>query len=187
MKNDLIINKPEAQQRGQRIAQGLLTVGFWVLFLSLLRPLLALVGWLIGIHLFTHEMIEKDGGRVLIRTLCDYGLVVLLLAIVLRSWAWYNHRRFAGKDQRRKTLPPIPLEVVARYHQVDPSALSLWQKDRCLYVRHSTEGKVLEVQSSEPPPWGVDASSVTVVQCPLFGSCGGHEAESIVAPQPPGM
>ena len=62
MKDDIIIDKPEAQQRSQRIAQGLLTVGFWCLFLSLLRPLVALVGWLIGIHLFTHEMIEKDGG-----------------------------------------------------------------------------------------------------------------------------
>ena len=187
MKDNIIIEKPEAQQRSQRIAQGLLTVGFWFLFLSLVRPLVALVGWLIGIHLFTHEMIEKDGGRALMGMLFDYGLVVLLLAVVLRSWAWYNHRRFAGRDQRRKTMPPIPLEVVARYHQVDPSALSMWQKDRGLYVRHNASGKVLEVQSSEPPPWGVDASSVTVIQCPLFGSCGEHEAESTVAPQPPGM
>lgn len=186
MKDDIIIEKPEAQQRGQRIAQGLLTVGFWCLFLSLLRPLLALVGWLIGIHLFTHEMIEKDGGWVLLGTLRDYGLVVLLLAIVLRSWAWYNHRRFAGRDQRRKTMPPISLEAIARYHQVDPSALSLWTKDRCLYVRHNDQGKVLEVQSSEPPPWGVEASCVTVMQHPLFCPYGDSAAESTVTPPPSG-
>lgn len=187
MKDDIIIDKPEAQQRGQRIAQGLLTVGFWCLFLSLLRPLLALVGWLIGIHLFTHEMIDKDGGRVLLGTLRDYGLVVLLLAVVLRSWAWYNHRRFAGRDQRRKTMPPIPLEVIARYHQVDPSALSLWQKDRCLYVRHNAQGKVLEVQSSEPPPWGVEASCVTVTQHPLFCPYGDSAEEAAVVSPPPAL
>lgn len=187
MKNPIIIDKPEAQQRSQRIAQGLLTVGFWCVFLSLLRPLLALIGWLVGIRLFTYEMIEQDGGRVLMGTLRDYGLVVLLLAVVLRSWAWYNHRRFAGRDQRRRTMQPVSMEVIARYHNVDPSALSMWKRDRCLYVRHNAQGQVLEVQASEPPPWGVGASYVSVEQKPFSDRYEGYEEESTVSSAPLGL
>jgi biofilm PGA synthesis protein PgaD len=185
MKDNLIIDKPEAQQRSQRIAQGLLTVGFWFLFLSLLRPLLALIGWLVGIHLFTHEMIEQNGGWVLIETLRNYGLVVLLMAVVLRSWAWYNHRRFAGKDQRRRTMAPISLEVIARYHQVDPSALALWQKDRRLFVRHNAQGQVLEVQASEPPLWD-GAIPVTLAQHALSSLSVDGEGDPTSLPLPPG-
>jgi biofilm PGA synthesis protein PgaD len=178
MGDDLIIEKPEAQNRSQRLAQGLLTVGFWCFFLSLLRPLLALFGWLIGIRLFTHEMIENNGGRILLEALRNYGLVVLLLAVILRGWAWYNHRRFAGKDKRRRTMAPVPLKEVAKYHDVDATALALWREDRCLYVRHSDEGKVLEVQAAEPPPWDDCVCRVTLVRNPSAGACGEcrHEA-----------
>lgn len=172
MDDGLIIEKPEAQHRGQRVAQGLLTVGFWCLFLSLLRPLVALFGWLVGIRIFTYEMIEKDGGRVLFETLKNYGLVVLLIAVILRTWAWYNHRRFAGKDKRRNTMAPIPIEEIARYHNVDPTALAMWRKDRCLYVRHSEEGRVLEVQAAEPPPWGYCACRVSLARNVPPGGCG---------------
>jgi biofilm PGA synthesis protein PgaD len=164
MGDDLIIEKPEAQNRSQRLAQGLLTVGFWCFFLSLLRPLLALFGWLIGIRLFTHEMIENNGGRILLEALRNYGLVVLLLAVILRGWAWYNHRRFAGRDKRRRTMAPVPLKEVAEYHDVDATALALWREDRCLYVRHSDKGKVLEVQAAKPPPWDDCVCRVTLVR-----------------------
>lgn len=184
MGDDVIIDKPEAQNRGQRVAQGLLTVGFWCLFLSLLRPLLALLGWLVGIRLFTHEMIEKNGARLLLEALRNYGLVVLLLAVILRSWAWYNHRRFAGRDKRRKTLPPIPLEEIARFHKVDTTALSLWQKDRWLYVRHNEEGAVLEVQAAEPPPWGDCACRVSLARQISPGGCGMCDEGASVSPPP---
>lgn len=171
MGTGLIIEKPEAQKRGQRVAQGLLTVGFWCLFLSLLRPLLALFDWFIGIRLFTHEMIEKDGGRLLFETLRNYGLVVLVMALILRTWAWYNHRRFAGKDKRRTTMAPVSLEEIARYHNVDPTALAMWRQDRSLYVRHSEEGRVLEVQSAEPPPWKPCVRSVSLARESCTEAC----------------
>jgi poly-beta-1,6-N-acetyl-D-glucosamine biosynthesis protein PgaD len=147
MKNKIIIDKPERQQRSQRIVQVILTAGFWFLFLSLLRPLLALAGWLVGFHLFTHEMIDNNGGQALLKALRDYGLVVLLLALMLRSWAYYNQQRFKGRNQRRKPVQPMPREIIAQYHQVDPTALSLWQKSRWLYMQHNAEGRILEVQT----------------------------------------
>ncbi|ABA90024.1 PgaD [Syntrophotalea carbinolica DSM 2380] len=162
MGDNLIIEKPEAQNRGQRLAQGVLTVGFWCLFLSLLRPLLTLFAWLIGIRLFTYEMIEKDGGRLLLEALRNYGLVVLVLAVILRTWAWYNHRRFAGREKRRNTMPPLSTDEITGYYGVDPTALAMWRKDGSLYVRHNKEGKVLEVQTAQPPPWGDCACSVSL-------------------------
>lgn len=171
MGDDLIIEKPDAQNRGQRLAQGVLTVGFWCLFLSLLRPLLTLFGWMIGIRLFTCEMIEKDGGRLLLETLSKYGLVVLVLAVTLRTWAWYNHRRFAGREKRRNTMPPLPIDEIARYYGVDPTALAMWRKDRSLYVRHNNDGKVLEVQAAQPPPWGYCSCSVNLSRYVSPGGC----------------
>jgi biofilm PGA synthesis protein PgaD len=163
---NLIIDKPEAQKRGQRVAQGLLTAGFWCLFLSLLRPLLALLGWLIGIRLFTREMIEKGGGWQFLEALRNYGLVVLLMAIILRTWALYNHRRFAGRDKRRNTMPPVSIEEIARYHHVDPTSLTVWRKDRRLFVRHNEGGKVLEVRATDPAPWEYGAGSINSTREP---------------------
>lgn len=156
MKNNLIIDKPEQQDPRQRLLQSVLTLGFWMLFLSLLRPALALVAWLVGVRIFTYEMIDKDGGRLLLDVLWKYGLVLIAIALILRSWAWYNQRRFGGKDRRRKPVEPMSLETIARYHKVDPRALDLWQQDRWLYVRHNPAGRVLEVQANLPPSQGQD-------------------------------
>lgn len=165
MKNKIIIDKPERQQRSQRIVQVILTAGFWFLFLSLLRPLLALAGWLVGFHLFTHEMIDNNGGQALLKALRDYGLVVLLLALMLRSWAYYNQQRFKGRNQRRKPVQPMPREIIAQYHQVDPTALSLWQKSRWLFIRHDAEGRILKVHSG-PQPVSPSPIAPTMVTSP---------------------
>ena len=169
MKNHIIIEKPERQQRSQRIVQVVLTAGFWFLFLSLLRPLLALAGWLVGFHLFTHEMIDHDGGQALLKALRGYGLVVVLLALVLRSWAWYNKQRFKGRNQRRKPVEPMPREIIAQYHQVDPTALFLWQKSRWLLMRHNAAGQILEVQTEpqQTVPANIHSDMVTNPKSPF--------------------
>lgn len=185
MKNDFIIHKPERQDRGHRLLQGVLTAGFWLLFLSLLRPVLALVAWLVGLQIFTHEMIDKNGGRALLEALWDYGLVLLTIALVMRTWAWYNRRRFAGMDRRRKPVEPMSLETIARYHQVDPRALALWQQDRWLYVRHNAAGRVLEVQANNPPSQSQECLCVALTQHPLHPKGGKRDADRRFTQPPP--
>ncbi len=142
---DPIIEKPQAQAKKQRLAQGAITATFWFLFLYLLRPLFTLIAWLVGAVLFSREMVENQGLHVLGRVLVWYGLVILVMGFVLRSWAWYNQKRFAGRNKRRTVPHFVPIEELAAFNRVDPGSLACWQQARRLLIRHDPSGNVVEV------------------------------------------
>lgn len=151
MTRDPIIEKPQAQDKKQRLAQGALTAAFWFLFVYLLRPVFTLVAWLVGAVLFSREMVGNDRLYELARVLGWYSLVILVIGLVLRSWAWYNYKRFAGRDKRRTVPHFISLEEIAAFNRVDPGRLACWQRARRLLIRHDPEGRVVEVISEKSP------------------------------------
>lgn len=149
MTRDPIIEKPQAQGKRQRLAQGAITAAFWFLFIYLLRPVFTLIAWLVGAVLFSREMVENQGLHVLGRVLVWYGLVILIMGLVLRSWAWYNQKRFAGRNKRRSVRHFVPLEEIAAFNRVDPGSLACWQRAKRLLIRHDPEGRVVEVNPGD--------------------------------------
>lgn len=80
------------------------TALFWLAWIYLISPLLSLLLWLVGIQLFTDEMLARGGYRALLRELGDYGLVISLMLLAISSWIEWNQRRY-GRNNKR-TLPP---------------------------------------------------------------------------------
>ncbi len=150
MHRKLIIEKPQSQDKTQRLAQGTITAAFWFLFLYLLRPIFTLIAWIVGAVIFSREMVGYGGFEGLQRSLLWYLLVILIIAIVLRSWAWYNLKHFGGHEKRRTFIPPVPLNRVAAFYHVDPVELSCWQKSGWLLIIHDEQGRILHVRHREP-------------------------------------
>lgn len=151
MHRNLIIEKPQAQDKTQRFAQGTITAAFWFLFLYLLRPVFTLIGWIVGAVIFSREMVGYGGFDGLWTSLLWYLLVIVVMAVVLRSWACYNYKRFGVRDKRRNTIPAVPLEKVAAFNQVGPGDLCCWQKASWLFISHDEQGRICQVQYRELP------------------------------------
>jgi biofilm PGA synthesis protein PgaD len=148
MTRNPIIEKPEAVSQTQRIAQGAVTVTCWFGFGFLLRPLFTLLGWIIGAVFFSREMVVHDGLRIWMRLLGWYGLTVLAIGLTLKSWAWYNYRRFGTRNLRRTYPPSVTLQEIADFNRVAPAELSLWRSSRRLVIRHDTQGRILQVNNA---------------------------------------
>lgn len=107
----VLIQKPHRQAPGRRAAWGVVTVGFWLFYLSLWAPLVTLIAWGLGInlawlHLYEHRQ-QLDPFLMI-----ALPLMALACAVVLITWAEYNRRRFRGRE-RRQPVPDIAIEKIA--------------------------------------------------------------------------
>lgn len=107
-----IIHRPERQHPLWRALWGLVTLGFWGVFLYLWWPLLTLILWALGLRLaFLQLQLPADPqGAFVLRQLL---LIACACMVVLLAWAEYNRRRFQDRDQRRR-VPALPKEQIAR-------------------------------------------------------------------------
>lgn len=142
----LIIERPDLQPRSQRLVSMLLTVFFWVLWAYLWMPLLALLGWALGVTLYYEEMIMRDGHRILFEVLPWYAAAVALLGGSLVAWAMYNYYRFRGRE-RRSAGAPVSVAEVAAYAGVHPVDLARWRHARLLHVTHDPDGRIQTVRT----------------------------------------
>ena len=95
-------------------------------------------------------MVGYGGFDGLWRSLLWYLLVILVIAVVLINWAWYNYKRFGGRNKRLAIIPPVPLDKVAAFNHVDPAELFCWQKAGWLLISHDEQGRIRQVQYREP-------------------------------------
>lgn len=89
----------------RRTFWGIVTAGFWLVYVYLWLPLITLLMWYLGVRQAQLELYLRHN------TFDPYLLVVLplialLTAIVLVIWAEYNRKRFGGDDRRSET-PPV--------------------------------------------------------------------------------
>ncbi len=133
--NELIIDHPEWQTPKQRYVIGMVTLGFWMVWIYLWIPLLSLLAWVFGFQVFERHMIELKGYQGLFDLLGVYAIVVFLLGGSLLAWAGYNIRRYGGEN-RRSVKPVVTLEEQARTSNVASSDLERWQKSQMIVIEH---------------------------------------------------
>lgn len=92
----------------QRSTELGVTALFWLAWIYLISPLLGLLLWLVGIHLFTEEMLVRGGYQALLRELGNYGLVIFLMLLAVSLWIEWNQRRYGHNNKR--TQPPLSVE-----------------------------------------------------------------------------
>ena len=130
--------RPDANQRhyffdhpiivfSRRVAELLITVIFWGLWVYLVTPLLSLLLWYIGIYLFVDRMITLGGYEAFAEQMVNYGSVVFVMWLLLTVWVIWNLRRY-GQHNRRTVPPPhvtkaqmaeamhLPVESIHRLH-----------------------------------------------------------------------
>lgn len=139
-----LIRRPELQSPRQRTLFGVLTLAFWLFWIYLWVPVLALLAWLLGLQQAYQYMIVLGGYHEVIRVLWLYGAVILLLGGGLLIWAIYNILRFSGVEKRNTALPITALEAGRHFGQ-DPEAVTRWQSGQRLYVTHDMDGRVARV------------------------------------------
>ena len=94
-----LIHKPRKQPRLQRTAWGFVTLGFWMVYLYMLTPLLTLVLWLLGIRTTLLELYTREH-QVETFLLFSLPIIAGVCTLMLISWAEYNRFRFSRGDRR---------------------------------------------------------------------------------------
>jgi biofilm PGA synthesis protein PgaD len=80
---------------------------FWALWLYLVMPLLSLLAWMLGIHLFTSTMLTPGGIATARSDLQGYGIAALAILAGLGLWVLWNRGRYGGRKEMR-TRQPLP-------------------------------------------------------------------------------
>ena len=147
MKKPIIEHAGEQLSPQHRIVDGAVTFAFWVFWIYLWLPLLALLAWTLGVQQAYEYMIVLDGLRDVVRLLLIYGMVIGLLGGTLIAWAVYNILRFSGVE-RRVPRPPITSAEIARDFGFDPIDVERWQDARTVQVTHDEDGRIVRVDIS---------------------------------------
>jgi biofilm PGA synthesis protein PgaD len=156
----LIIERPERQSSRQRWLYGVMTLGFWLIYIYLWLPLITLAGWTFGVWRGYDILVLAEGFRAFRTLLVWYGLGIGVFTGSLVLWAGYNIVRFRGVDRRQPALP-LELGEQAAYYGVPAGALAAWRQERILVVCHVGHGR-LSVVTPQPAPDAVAASRVNL-------------------------
>ncbi len=113
----LIINRPEALDPARRAIEWGVTSMGWVIWIFLVRPLLLVFLWVLGIRIFTHQMITLHGFTGILEKWQLYLGIILAIYIIIRGWNIYNYVRFS-KINRRRTVRDVTVEELAEFFEM---------------------------------------------------------------------
>lgn len=136
-----ILYRPDLQPVGQRTLYSMLTVLAWLVWLYLFLPLISLAAWWFGIDLFSRYLLGPEDRSHLL-TLLGYAGVVVLSAVAIVAWSFYNLRRYGGLD-RRRPVPMVSDEELCRRFETDAATLAALRTERRM-VLHLEAGIHLE-------------------------------------------
>ncbi|HKL49456.1 MAG TPA: poly-beta-1,6-N-acetyl-D-glucosamine biosynthesis protein PgaD [Desulfuromonadales bacterium] len=138
-----VISRPDRQSTGQRYGQRLLTLLFWLFTVYLLRPLITLIAWASGLHLFSEVMLEEQGLVSLLHLLGSYAMTIAAIGAALGGWAIYNLLRFRGRNKRIHHPKPVPLEEEAAHYGLDNETVREWRNAPRIVMHYDREGNLL--------------------------------------------
>ncbi|NGP53114.1 poly-beta-1,6-N-acetyl-D-glucosamine biosynthesis protein PgaD [Thioalkalivibrio sp. XN8] len=144
-----ILYRPELQPVGQRTLYSVLTLIAWTVWLYLFVPLISLLAWWFGIDAFSRHLLEPADRSDAI-TLLGYAGVVVLSAVVIVAWSFYNLQRYGGLD-RRKPISPVSDEDLRARHGIDAGTLAALRGERRMVLHLDPELRVETLPAVTPP------------------------------------
>lgn len=125
----------------RRMAEVSLTLVFWALWTYLVIPLFSLLLWFAGVYLFTDRMIEMGGYQSFAEKLAAYGVTVMVMALLLAVWVYWNRRRY-GRHERRTARPVHVSDArMARAMGMSPSIIADLKGQKELSLHFESENR----------------------------------------------
>lgn len=143
------IYAPELMTRPQRTRDTVITAIMWIAYLYLWVPLISLFAWLLGFELAYDVMIRTGGASGLDRVLIGYAIAIAAILAIVMAWSLGNRLRY-GKLLRRKPVPDVTLEAMARYFSVDPRAAVQLRTTSRMDVEFDEAGRPLITPRGKP-------------------------------------
>jgi poly-beta-1,6-N-acetyl-D-glucosamine biosynthesis protein PgaD len=127
-----------------------LTGFLWLLYVYMIRQAFIDVYYL-TIDAFDwgfggNELASLPAMSGFLRTLRDYGIVVVVIGATLISWGLYNQIRFRGRDRRRHR-EQVGIADLAVLYALPAESISAWQGSRVLVMEHAPDGTLVSVTS----------------------------------------
>ena len=121
----LIIDRPGLISKLRRYSEWSYNLFAWIFWLFLLRPIIILILWYLGVRIAYHQMVFMEGFNN--PAFFGYGfLAVVVILLVAFGWNRYNFLRFRGTD-RRKHQGDCIAEDLAKYYNVPTNAVTSFQ------------------------------------------------------------
>jgi poly-beta-1,6-N-acetyl-D-glucosamine biosynthesis protein PgaD len=144
----LIVNSAQ-QSHFQRYGFRMLTMFFWLVFLSLFRILLTPFLWYVsGQRVYDQLIVHVDWPRISDLFLV-YFLVIVGIGLLLIGWGRYNQYRFTRKERRIDFLAPAGVEAISSFFKVTPEQVSAAHCHRRLVLLHGPEGELSSIQMND--------------------------------------
>jgi biofilm PGA synthesis protein PgaD len=140
----VIIERPDLQSPLKRAGTRGITLIFWIFWIYLWTPIISLVAWLLGVHLFRKNIIDNGGYQFVLESVFMFFAIVLVMAAIFIGWGLYNQKRFRGKELRKAPMP-IDLVTHASDFKTNPEQLAAWQASKHLVVQHDKQGHITNV------------------------------------------
>ena len=118
----------------RRVAELMITVIFWGLWIYLVTPLLSLVLWFIGIYLFVDRMITLGGYQAFAEQLVNYGAAVFVMWLALTLWVIWNLRRYGQRNRRHEPPPYVTNDQIAEAMHLSTKTISRAHESRDIHL-----------------------------------------------------
>lgn len=138
---EIIINRPSLMTGTRMFTEfSVATIG-WILWYALMRPVLMLLTWFLGLRFFYVEVIRMKGWQ----SLGQYGKYFLVIAViyaVIQGWNFYNIWRFRGKD-RRSGAGPVSDADMGSFYQISGQDVASLKDQKVLKVSLLENNKIV--------------------------------------------
>ncbi len=118
----------------RRVAELMITVIFWGLWVYLVTPLLSLGLWFIGIYLFVDRMITLGGYEAFAEQLVNYGAAVFVMWLALTLWVIWNLRRYGQRNRRHEPPPYVTNDQIAEVMHLPAAMISRAHESRDIHL-----------------------------------------------------
>ena len=127
--------------RKRRIGQ-LISLAAWLVWIYLFTPLIALLGWAMGVQLFEEHILDDPLGTL--KTVQIYAGVIGIAGVVFIGWAGYNWFRFHNLE-RRRAPPPVGTHELARHFGITPEQAETVERDRVVTVHFNEDAEIIGI------------------------------------------
>lgn len=142
-----IIERNDLVSPGKRRVGQVVSVVAWAVWIYLFTPIIALIGWALGVGLFEKYILDDPMGTL--QAVQIYVLVILLAGLVFIGWASYNWLRF-HTHERRRAPPPISARELAHRFCISLDEEKEMSQRRIVTVHFNEDAEIIEITPEDP-------------------------------------